>query len=267
MLLRLRVRLPDRPGSLGQVARTLGVTGADIVQMVVLERIAGRAVDDFTVIWPAAAPVDRILAGLGAIPGVAVDGVWRSVGAPAVGGADAELVGQVAANPADGIATLVDAIPGLVSADWAATLAVPADWARAGDDTAPGDLRPTVVYASWRAPQPMRVPDVTPLRPRSFDGAGGERLAAAPFGRAGLVLLVARGGPAAESEAPAFHVTETDRLSQLVRAAALVLGDRLDQVGTVAAGSDDVDSSAAPHRTSPWPVNRTGNGLAAALDS
>src|SRR5258706_5176720 len=109
MLLRLRVRLPDRPGSLGQVARTLGVTGADIVQMVVLERIGGRAVDDFTVIWPAAAPVDRILAGLGAIPGVAVEGAWRAVGAPAVGGADAELVGQVAANPAEGIATLVDA--------------------------------------------------------------------------------------------------------------------------------------------------------------
>src|SRR5882724_5074732 len=96
MLLRLRVRLPDRPGSLGQVARTLGVTGADIVQMVVLERVGGRAVDDFTVIWPVAAPVDRILAGLGAIPGVAVEGIWRSVGAPAVGGADAELVGQVA---------------------------------------------------------------------------------------------------------------------------------------------------------------------------
>ena len=60
MLLRLRVRLPDRPGSLGQVARTLGVTGADIVQMVVLERVGGRAVDDFTVIWQAASPVDRI---------------------------------------------------------------------------------------------------------------------------------------------------------------------------------------------------------------
>src|SRR5262249_20607141 len=138
MLLRLRVRLPDRPGSLGQVARTLGVTGADIVQMVVLERVGGRAVDDFTVIWPAAAPVDRILAGLDAIPGVTVDGVWRSVGAPAVGGADAELVGQVAANPTDGIATLVDAVPGLLSADWAAVLAVPADWARSGADATEG---------------------------------------------------------------------------------------------------------------------------------
>src|SRR5207244_9226945 len=64
MLLRLRVELPDRPGSLGQVARTLGIAGADIVSVVVLERSSGRAVDDFTVVWPASALVGRILVGL-----------------------------------------------------------------------------------------------------------------------------------------------------------------------------------------------------------
>jgi hypothetical protein len=232
MLLRLRVRLPDRPGSLGQVARTLGVTGADIVQMVVLERVGGRAVDDFTVIWPAAAPADRILAGLGAIPGVAVEGVWRSVGSPAIGGADAELVGQVAANPEDGVATLVDAVPGLLSADWAAALVVPADWASTGEDPAAGG----VAYASWRAPDPMHLPDVTPLRPRAFDGAGERRYATAPFGRAGAVLLVARGGVDAGLRAPAFHVTEVDRLAQLVRASGLVLGDRLDLLAASLSG-------------------------------
>jgi hypothetical protein len=241
MLLRLRVRLPDRPGSLGQVARTLGVTGADIVQMVVLERVGGRAVDDFTVIWPAAAPADRILAGLAAIPGVAVEGVWRSVGAPAVGGADAELVGQVAANPSDGVATLVDAVPGLLSADWAAALVVPADWARGGEEPLPGG----VAYASWRAPEQVHLPDVTPLRPRAFDGAGEVRYATAPFGRAGAVLLVARGGVAGGGDltpagaglcAPAFHTTEVDRLAQLVRASGLVLGDRLDLLAASMSG-------------------------------
>src|SRR5690349_19602051 len=64
MLLRVRVTLPDRPGALGQVARTLGVAGADIVQVVVLERLGGRAVDDFTVVWPGASRVERLLAGL-----------------------------------------------------------------------------------------------------------------------------------------------------------------------------------------------------------
>jgi hypothetical protein len=229
--------------------------------MVVLERVGGRAVDDFTVIWPAAAPVDRILAGLGAIPGVAVEGVWRSVGAPAVGGADAELVGQVAANLTDGIATLVDAIPGLVSADWAAVLAVPADWARGGDEASgPGESAPAVVYASWRAPQPLHAPDVTPLRPRAFDSADGIRYAAAPFGRAGLVLVAARGGEEGPAQAPGFHVTEIDRLAQLVRASALVLGTRLDQYGAAPGPSP-------AHRSVPWPVNVAGSRLAAALDT
>jgi hypothetical protein len=261
MLLRLRVRLPDRPGSLGQVARTLGVTGADIVQMVVLERVSGRAVDDFTVIWSATAPVDRILSGLAAIPGVAVEGVWRSVGAPAVGGADAELVGQVAANPGEGLATVVDAVPGLLSADWAAALLVPAGWASGTGVDGDADSAPATVYASWQAPQALRPPDVTPLRPRAFEGPDGFRFATAPFGRAGLVLLVARGNEQGAPQVPAFHVTEVDRLAQLVRASALVLGKRLDE-----AASARSPAPAGPHRSGVWPVN-TGTRLAAALDT
>ncbi|WIM95249.1 amino acid-binding protein [Actinoplanes oblitus] len=228
MLLRVRVTLPDRPGALGQVARTLGVAGADIVQVVVLERLGGRAVDDFTVVWPGAARVERLLAGLAAIPGVQVDGVWKAIGAPVNGGYDAELLAQVAANPADGLATLVDAVPGLLAADWAAAAVVSADWAARNGANGVGN-EPRVAYASWRAPSPLRLPEVTPLRARPFADPGGARYAVAPFGRGGLVLLVARTD---EDDLPAaaFHVTEVDRVAQLVRAAAVILGDRLDAV-------------------------------------
>lgn len=232
MLLRVRVTLPDRPGTLGQVARTLGVSGADIVQVVVLERLGGRAVDDFTVVWPGAARLERLLAGLAAIPGVRVDGVWRAIGAPTATGQDAELLAQVAANPADGLATLVDAVPGLLAADWAVAAMVPVDWATPGAGPA------TVGYASWRAPTPPALPEVTPLRSRALTAPDGSHYAVTPFGRAGLVLVVARG--AAETLSPAaFHRTEVDRLTQLVRASAVILGDRLDLVGapsTPAAG-------------------------------
>ncbi|SCF38760.1 amino acid-binding protein [Micromonospora mirobrigensis] len=225
MLLRVRVTLPDRPGTLGQVARTLGVSGADIVQVVVLERLGGRAVDDFTVVWPGAARVERLLAGLAAIPGVRVDGVWRAIGAPTTTGQDAELLAQIAANPTDGVATLVDAVPGLLAADWAVAAVVPLDWAsRDGGGTA------TVGQASWRAPQPPRLPEVTPLRARSLTDADGTHYAVAPFGRAGLVLVVAR-EHTEPLTAAAFHSTEVDRLAQLVRAGAVILGDRLDLVG------------------------------------
>jgi hypothetical protein len=234
MLLRVRVTLPDRPGALGQVARTLGVAGADIVQVVVLERLGGRAVDDFTVVWPGATRVERLLAGLAAIPGVQVDGVWKAIGAPVNGGHDAELLAQVAANPADGLATLVDAVPGLLAADWAAAAMVPADWAARNGSG--GGSEPGVVYASWRAPSPLHLPEVTPLRARPMAEPGGARYAVAPFGRAGLVLVVARTD---EDDLPAaaFHITEVDRIAQLVRAAAVILGDRLDAVGTPAAAN------------------------------
>jgi hypothetical protein len=245
MLLRVRVTLPDRPGALGQVARTLGVAGADIVQVVVLERLGGRAVDDFTVVWPGASRVERLRAGLAAIPGVQVDGVWRAIGAPVSGGHDAELLAQVAANPADGLGTLVDAVPGLLAADWAAAAVVPADWAArsgsapravAGDEAGVSGGEPAVAYSSWRAPQPLLLPEVTPLRARALTGADGTRYAVAPFGRAGLVLMVAR-GEAESLPAAAFHVTEVDRIAQLVRAAAVILGDRLDLVSVPSAVS------------------------------
>jgi hypothetical protein len=259
MLLRIRVALPDRPGSLGQVARTLGVAGADIVQVVVLERAGGRAVDDFTVVWPSGASVRRLLSGLGAMPGVRVDGVWQAIGAPVHGGNDAELLAQIAVNPLDGLGILVDAVPTLLAAEWAAVLVVPADWAvRSGNSasidglTALGETigrpEPAVAHASWRAPHAPRLPEVTPLRARALSGPDGTRYAVAPFGRAGLVLVVARGGEESplphEAEpyfdgyaesgpapaAAAFHATEIDRIAQLVRAAALVLGDQLDLV-------------------------------------
>lgn len=231
MLLRVRVTLPDRPGALGQVARTLGVAGADIVQVVVLERLGGRAVDDFTVVWPGQSRVERLLAGLAAIPGVQVDGMWRAIGAPTVGGQDAELLAQVASNPKDGLATLVDAVPGLLAADWAAAAVVPADWAVRSENgrSTVGRAGPTLVYASWRAPSPPELPEVTPLRPRAIDTDTGTHFAVAPFGRAGLVLLVAR-VDTPELTAAGFHVTEVDRAAQLVRAAAVILGDRLDLV-------------------------------------
>lgn len=236
MLLRVRVTLPDRPGALGQVARTLGVSGADIVQVVVLERLGGRAVDDFTVVWPGPSRVERLLAGLGAIPGVQVNGMWRAIGAPNTGGQDAELLAQVAGNPADGLATLVDAVPGLLAADWAAAAVVPADWAVRGESNRSAGAAPTLAYASWRAPSPAELPEVTPLRARAVDGPVGTHYAVAPFGRAGLVLMVAR-VDTPELAAAGFHVTEVDRVAQLVRAAAVILGDRLDLVAVPSASS------------------------------
>ena len=244
MLLRLRIALPDRPGSLGQVARTLGVAGADIVSVVVLERVSGRAVDDFTVVWPASAPVDRVLAGLAAIPGVRVDGVWRGTELSEPSGREVALIGQVAANPHGGLATVVDATPALFGADWAAAIMVSSDWAGGGHAHSGTDT--TVVCASWRAPAVPPLEDIAPLRPRALTAADGGYLAVAPFQRGGLVLVVARGGADGDPGAPPFHGSEVDRLAQLVGAVASVLGDSLVGPGLAELGTAGGSGTPAP---------------------
>jgi len=106
----------------------------------------------------------------------------------------------------------------------------------------PAGAEATVACTSWRAPDPLRLPEVTPLRARAMNGPDGTRYAVAPFGRAGLVLVVARVDDD-ELPAAAFHVTEVDRVAQLVRAAAVILGDRLDPAGLPPVVSSVTDPS------------------------
>ncbi|MFC4909819.1 ACT domain-containing protein [Actinomadura gamaensis] len=207
MLLRIRVRLPDRPGSLASVARTLGAAGADVVQMAVLERDGGRALDDFTVAWPAGAGTAGLRDGLTAIPGVAVAGIWPTV-EPKGAHPDAALLGQLAADPARGTMTLADAVPALLSADWAALAAdhVLIYGSLSAPANAPGYVYESALGEGWGGPS----------RARAFSGDG-FHFAACPVSD-GLDLLVARGG-----DAPPFHRTEVFRLDQLVVAARAVL--------------------------------------------
>lgn len=205
MLLRIRVRLPDRPGSLGRVARTLGAAGADVIQLYVLENESGRALDDITVTWPSGASADRLIAGLDAVPGVKVEGLWPTV-EPRGLHPDVALIGQLAANPADGLPILADALPGILSADWAGVLHV-----------GPGKFLHTSPGGETAEPPA----DLEPLRYRAFQSADGTQYGLAPLTGIDAALLVAR------SNAPEFHLSEMLRLEQLVQAAESVLGDRI----------------------------------------
>ncbi|MEV3923801.1 ACT domain-containing protein [Actinomadura coerulea] len=204
MLLRIRVRLPDRPGSLGQVARTLGAAGADVVQMTVLERDNGRALDDFTVAWPAGADSERLAGGLGSVPGVEVVGIWPTA-EPQGAFPDAAVIGQVAAVPERGLEVLADAVPAVLSADWAGLAELK------GEDEA------VLVHASSGGEPGAVLPELRPLRPRAFTAPDGTRFAVCPLAAGGLALVVARTG------APPFHRTEVFRLEQLAGAANAVL--------------------------------------------
>src|SRR3546814_11184826 len=66
----VRVWLPDRPGALGEVATAIGAVQAEIVGIAILERCAGRAIDELAVHRPPAATVPRLVRSLPHDPGV-----------------------------------------------------------------------------------------------------------------------------------------------------------------------------------------------------
>ncbi|WP_433442695.1 ACT domain-containing protein [Nonomuraea sp. CA-141351] len=192
MLLRLRVSLPDRPGGLGQVARALGALGADILQVIVLEREGGRAVDDFTVSWPGPVTTSEARERLSAVPGVRVEGVWATKEVPG-SALDYDLLMHVVSEPARGFATLVDALPGLCGAEWSVALA-------------DGAVR----HASLAAPKKFEL-DLPEPPPRAATMDANElRLMLLPVVAQGLHLVVAR------ADGPVFHRAELERAARIV---------------------------------------------------
>lgn len=204
MLVRARIALPDAPGSLGRLAWTLGVLGADILQVSVLETGSGRAVDELT-LRLGSLTVDELRDRIQIIPGVRVVAVWRPRALSHA--ADVAVLGQLARDPDRGLTTLVDAAPDLFAAEWAVLL---------GEGP-----EPTPVRASFRAPRALAVGALEPVRPRAYVLPDGTHAAMAPLGP-GAVLVVAR------ADGPAFHRTEVDRLDQMAGAAAGIIGtDRM----------------------------------------
>ena len=69
----VRVWLPDRPGALGAVASRIGAVQGDVAGIEILERGAGRAVDDIVVDLPHAGVVDLLVREINEVDGVDVE--------------------------------------------------------------------------------------------------------------------------------------------------------------------------------------------------
>ncbi|MER5999831.1 ACT domain-containing protein [Nonomuraea angiospora] len=192
MLLRVRVALPDKPGSLAQVTKVLGASGADITQVTVLDRGAGQAVDDITVFCAESTPRQSLVKSLEMVEGVAVEGIWTTREAPGTY-PELEILKYITTAGDRALTTLVDSLPVLFSADWAATTA-----------------ERRVLYASWRAPKDLIVPEETPSRPTAVTLEEGLHVIHAPLPPLALSLLLAR------SEGPAFHRIEVHRLTRIL---------------------------------------------------
>ncbi|MEY2464054.1 MAG: hypothetical protein QOH64_2192 [Acidimicrobiaceae bacterium] len=71
----VRVWLPDRPGALGQVASRIGAVGGSVVGIEILERGAGRAIDELVVELPEDGLVELLLTEIGQVDGVDVEDI------------------------------------------------------------------------------------------------------------------------------------------------------------------------------------------------
>ena len=66
----LRVWMPDRPGALGALASRIGAVGGDVTGIEILERGAGRAIDELVVELPDESLVDLLVAEVHQVDGV-----------------------------------------------------------------------------------------------------------------------------------------------------------------------------------------------------
>jgi hypothetical protein len=77
----VRVWLPDRPGALGAVASRIGAVRGDVIGIDILERGAGRAIDELVVQLPDASLLDLLVNEIRAVDGAAVEDVRRAADA------------------------------------------------------------------------------------------------------------------------------------------------------------------------------------------
>jgi hypothetical protein len=211
VLARVRISVPDRPGSLGNVTSAIGLAGGDIVKLDVLENEAGRALDDVFVNVRDPEHLAQVRTRLESLVGVSVQGVQHPA-PPVTGHADLELLDQVLSRPERGLQTLVDGAPHAFGADWAAIV----EYGAAGEVSG-------VAAVSVGCPGPDHVAVRSPLRlapirmtpPGGSEPYGGTALVPVGAGPVALVLVRAGG--------PEFHRSELWRLGQVGQIVGTVL--------------------------------------------
>lgn len=203
----LRVILPDRPGSLGAVATSLGAAGADITAVEIVERGPGHVIDDFMLSLPADARPDSLVTACAQLDDVEV--MWVSVYPEHWGlHADVDLLEEMLAAPEDAHALFAEAAPTVFHATWALVL-----------DQATGAVTHRSPLAPDAGLDTARLGDLGAARAGAlpadwYAGWGEHELAVAPL-PGGAAIVLGRPGPE-------FRASEVARLRHL----AQVAGDR-----------------------------------------
>jgi hypothetical protein len=135
----VRVWMPDRPGVLGAVASRVGAVRGDVVGIDILERGAGRAIDELVVDLPDDDLVPLLIAEIGQVDGVDVEDVRpaHSMPDPRLAALEAAALLVEETTPEGLLATIVEHAKADFEGDWAAVISPDSATALASAGDAP----------------------------------------------------------------------------------------------------------------------------------
>ena len=200
----VRVWLPDRPGALGAVASRIGAVRGDLTGIDILERGAGRAIDELVVSLPSADLVDLLLLELRQVDGVDVEDIRPVADAVPDSRLDALETAALLVEQAT-VGALLDTLVGHACHD------LEASWATVVDLDGPALLATMgeAPMASWLG---AFVTGSLASMELAGEPPGPDDVAWAPFPHADLALVLGRQGRP-------FRARERRQLAALTRIA------------------------------------------------
>jgi hypothetical protein len=121
----VRVWVPDRPGALGAVASRIGAVRGDLIGIEILERGAGRAIDELVVELPQPGLLDLMVSEVNEVDGVDVEDVREvpgAIGDPRLDALETAAYLVERQDPSDLLRALVGHAAKDFQADWGAVV-------------------------------------------------------------------------------------------------------------------------------------------------
>jgi hypothetical protein len=213
----VRLWLPDRPGALGQVASRIGAVRGEIVGIEILERGAGRAIDELVVDLPHGSLQELLVQEIQQVDGVDVEEVRPVADAlhdPRLDALETAAILVGATDRDELVHAVVEHARRAVGAEWSAVVHLVDGEVLAHE----GPVPPTPWLVAFVAGSQSSA--------RVVNGeAGPDDVVWSPLPSAGLVLVVGRDGTAYRArerrQVAAFARIVDTRLREITRLASL----------------------------------------------